>query len=180
MSRLHAARGAVFAECAGAAFVSHYGDVAAETIAARRAGLADLSLLRRAGITGPDSIAVLKAAGLELAERPNTSIVQKNGDCLARLSAREFLHVSMSSLGAAADAQASSAWTIPDGASSYELPRADSHCLFALCGDSAQELMSRLCGVDLSVSRFANGDVAQTSLARVNSIVIRHDFSALH
>ena len=36
-------------------------------------------------------------------------------------------------------------------------------------------MFAKLCGVDLAVQSFPNGSVAQTSVARLSAIVIRHD-----
>ncbi len=41
-------------------------------------------------------------------------------------------------------------------------------------------MFSKICGVDLRAHKFANGEVAQTSVAKANSIVIRHDLGSTH
>ena len=40
---------------------------------------------------------------------------------------------------------------------------------------TAADMFAKLCGVDLSPNRFAEGQVAQTSVARLSAIVIRSD-----
>ena len=49
----------------------------------------------------------------------------------------------------------------------YPVPRADSHCWFALSGLHAAEMFAKICGVDLRAHRFAEGAIAQTSVARM-------------
>jgi sarcosine oxidase subunit gamma len=38
-------------------------------------------------------------------------------------------------------------------------------------------MLAKLCGVDLAADQFANGAAAQTSVARLWAIVIRHDIA---
>ena len=41
-----------------------------------------------------------------------------------------------------------------------------------MTGDRVSDVMAKLCGVDLSAKAFAPGQVAQTSVARANAIII--------
>jgi sarcosine oxidase subunit gamma len=63
-----------------------------------------------------------------------------------------------------------------DGAC-FPAPRRDSHAWFVVHGEDAARMFAKLCGVDLSPDRFAEGDVAQTSVARLSAIVIRNDIA---
>ena len=38
-------------------------------------------------------------------------------------------------------------------------------------------MFAKLCGVDLAAARFANGSIAQTSLARLSAILVRDDIA---
>jgi sarcosine oxidase, subunit gamma len=57
----------------------------------------------------------------------------------------------------------------------YLLPRQDSHACFLMMGDHCAELFSKLCAVDMSIDKFANMSMLQTSMARTSVIVIRND-----
>ncbi|MGI9238743.1 MAG: sarcosine oxidase, partial [Woeseiaceae bacterium] len=172
--RWHASHGAIFIERSDAVFVDCYGESGDEVSAARSLGICDLSLLPRHGLTGAGAESWLLAHGYETPQRPNTAVTQSNGDLLARMSAEEYLCLRLSDLADSARAGQSD-WSGDDDGNFYPVPRADSHCLFAVTGSSAATLFSTLCAVDLRPHNFANGRVAQTSVARVNAIVIRHD-----
>jgi len=68
-------------------------------------------------------------------------------------------------------------WSLEYTQRVYSLPRRDSHCWFALTGEHASATLAKLCGVDLRTHKFAECSVAQTSLARVNAIIVRHDLA---
>ena len=66
-------------------------------------------------------------------------------------------------------------WSPEPDPMTYPVPRADTNCWFALTGRHAAEMMAKLCGVDLRPHKFAEGAIAQTSIARLNTIVLRAD-----
>lgn len=177
LNRWHAEHGARFNEN-DVRFVEHYGDPDAESSGSRRLGLCDLSLLPRAGMTGPASREVLRQSGVDIPPVPNRAIRQANGDLVARLSAEEYLHVSLSLLRNANLQPAVAGWRADAGQRAYGLPRSDSHSLFSLCGHAAAGVLAKLCAVDCRRGTFAAGAVAQTSIARQSGIIIRHDFGA--
>jgi sarcosine oxidase subunit gamma len=39
-------------------------------------------------------------------------------------------------------------------------------------------MFSKICGVDLRTHKFTSGDIAQTSVAKTNAVVIRHDLGS--
>ena len=41
-------------------------------------------------------------------------------------------------------------------------------------------MFSKICAVDLRSHKFANGEIAQTSVAKANSSVIRNDLGSTH
>ncbi len=61
----------------------------------------------------------------------------------------------------------------------YYLPRQDSHACFLLKGEQCAELLSKLCAVDLSIYKFANMSIVQTSMARTSVIIIRRDLTGI-
>ena len=98
-----------------------------------------------------------------------------DGALLARLSAEE--HLLLSDVAATGDlcARLVSAWSMDTADGVYALPRSDSHAWLLVTGARATEMFAKLCAVDLRAHKFADGAVAQTSIARVNGIVIRAD-----
>jgi sarcosine oxidase subunit gamma len=140
-----------------------------------RVRLADLSLRPRWGLKGRDVFTFLAAKGAQNPGTDNRAMRQPDGSVIARLSPGEALILAPpgdggSSLGNAVESVPSSG----QGAC-YPVPRRDSHCWFAIVGAAAPAMFAKLCGVDLSPDRFADGAIAQTSIARLSAIVIRHD-----
>jgi sarcosine oxidase, subunit gamma len=62
-----------------------------------------------------------------------------------------------------------------EGAVCFPVPRADTNLRFAITGSNVPEMMAKMCGIDLRPHRFATGAIAQTSVARMNAILIRSD-----
>src|SRR5437867_3689343 len=60
-------------------------------------------------------------------------------------------------------------------AAAYPVPRRDSHAWFMVAGDAAARMFAKLCAVDLAPDQFADGRIAQTSVARLSAIVIRSE-----
>jgi sarcosine oxidase subunit gamma len=137
-------------------------------------GLADLSPAPRLGFKGPNALAVLAAAGLPIPEANNTARDLPGGARILRLADSEALLLG----DPAGRNDPLSAYADITGAGCYAVPRRDSHAWFRLVGAPAAECLAKLCGVDLRPHRFAAGAVAQTSIARVNGILIRDDCGA--
>jgi sarcosine oxidase, subunit gamma len=55
------------------------------------------------------------------------------------------------------------------------MPRRHTHAWFALEGIHVPEMLAKLCAVDFRPSVFSDLSIAQTSVARLNSIVLRAD-----
>lgn len=146
-----------------------------EAARARTLGLADLSVLPRVGFKGREAPGWLELQGLTLPSAPNLSRRMDDGALLARLSAEE--HLLLSDVAATGDlcARLVSAWSMDTADGVYALPRSDSHAWLLVTGTRATEMFAKLCAIDLRAHKFADGAVAQTSIARVNGIVIRAD-----
>ena len=178
LHRWHRDNGAEFEVFGDAAFVSRYGPEPQERLAATRLGLCDLSLMPRLGVSGAGAGGWLKAQGLSLPGKPNQATPQKGGNVLARLSEDEYLLLGTQLLeGGNVEPPLPICADQPD-ARVYALPRLDSHGCFAVSGEHAAGLFSKLCAVDLRAQAFANGDVAQTSLAHSAAIILRRDLRA--
>lgn len=144
--------------------------------------LTDLSPFARTGFKGADTPGWLARQGLILPDVPNRAVVQADGSVLARLSAGEFLLLGRPGAEPGLVERLDAAWSWADGAGlCFPLPRQDTHAWFHLRGAKVPEMMSKLCGVDLRRHVFVDGAVAQTSVARLNAIVVRHgdDFHLL-
>ncbi|MDP9940216.1 sarcosine oxidase subunit gamma [Ectopseudomonas alcaliphila] len=147
-----------------------------------RCALIDFTDLPRVGFRGVDSAAWLFERGYQLPDTPNRALPQADGSLVARLSQTEYLL-----LGSLADrgeriAAEEVGWQLTD-LGNYLLPRQDSHAWLQLSGQHVAEVMAKICGVDLRPQAFPVGHVAQTSVARLNVIVINSsscDLPRLH
>lgn len=176
--RLHQANGAKFIRRSDAALVSHFDiDSKAELAQAKSLAIADLSGLSRIGFKGADTVEWLLSQNISLPAQPNQACTSDDGLCVARLSHTEFLLMDNLLVASEKIEQLRRAWSIDQVQRSYLLERADSHACFALLGEHVPSLMSKVCGVDMRLHRFAQHQLAQTSVARVDSIVIRCDLA---
>jgi len=166
--------GARFEVRGEAVIAADYG-VGGETDTARRMGVADLSPVARTGFKAKDTPDWLEGQGVAIPDAPNEARRQDDGSLVARLSMDE--HFILGDLAGKSDlpSRLDAAWTIDPDRRCYHMPRADSHCWLALTGRHTSEMLAKVCGVDLRTHRFLDGDVAQTSVARLNGIVIRSD-----
>jgi sarcosine oxidase subunit gamma len=164
--------GARYEEVNGFACPSAFGGTD-EAGAARRLGIADLTALPRAGYKGWDMATWATAQGVTLGE-PNTATRQGDGTLACRLSAGELLL--LGDLKGTSDTidRLAAAWTMDD-AVCFPVPRADTNFRFAVTGSEVPAMMAKMCGIDLRPHRFAPGAIAQTSVARMNAILIRSD-----
>jgi sarcosine oxidase subunit gamma len=172
-------RGANFETLGDAAVARDFGDPAGEAETARRLGLADLSPLPRLGVKGPGTVDWLAGQGIRIPAESNQAERQASGVLAARLAPAELLLLGdLSGNSAPLDALAA-AWRAesvpPEQPRGYLLPRRHSHFWFLLSGDCTAGMFAKICAVDLRPGKFANGRIAQTSIARMNAIVIRDD-----
>ncbi len=174
LHRVLTSAGAEWGAVAGGCVPMSFGG-ADEPARARMLGLADLSVLPRAGFKGRGAPAWLERQGLALPAAPNRARLLDDGALLARLGAEE--HLLLSDPAAAGDlcARLVTAWSMDTADGVYALPRGDSHAWLLVTGAHAAALFAKLCAVDLRAHKFADGAVAQTPVARVNAIVIRAD-----
>ena len=174
--RLLAAHGAAFTEISGGAVATRFGgSLEDEVAAARSLGLADLSPLPRIGFKGPGAHVWLGARGIVGLDRDNRADRQDGGELAVRLAPGEALI-----LGAVAGEsdlcrRLEEAWPGEDTPSFYPVLRGDGNFWFVLAGTNAAAMLAKLCGVDLRPDRFPDGAVAQTSVARLNTVIVRAD-----
>ncbi|MDF3201596.1 sarcosine oxidase [Pseudomonas sp. 1912-s] len=133
--------------------------------------LVDQTDLPRVGFRGAQSAEYLTARGFTLPGAPNQACAQTDGSWVVRLSQNEYLLLGSQQDQGQRIADEEARWEL-DHRANYLLPRQDSHACVLLSGDVIAQVMAKLCGVDLSAATFNTGAVAQTSVARVNAIVI--------
>lgn len=138
--------------------------------------LTDQTDLPRVGFRGTQSAEYLSARGFTLPDTPNQATAQADGSWVARLSHTEYLLLGSPQDQGQRIADEEARWEL-DHRANYLLPRQDSHACVLLSGVPIAQVMAKVCGVDLSFPAFKPGAVAQTSVARVNAIVI-HSGSA--
>lgn len=176
------AAGARFGELGGAAIAADYGaDVDKEKTQTQKLGLADLSTLPRTGFKGKAAIAWLGKQGLQIDDTNNRAYPQPDGSLIARLADSEA--IVLGSLHSAAERCATltlnEAWKSEyesgQAAGCFHVPRQDGSAWFLLTGTHVSEMFAKICAVDMRLNKFPNGSIAQTSMARMNGIAIRHD-----
>jgi sarcosine oxidase, subunit gamma len=138
--------------------------------------LVDLSVVPRWGLKGRDVSSWLDRQGATMPRSDNRAELQRDGSLIARLSPGEVLVLSpvegQSHFGAI------ECLTAAGEGACYPVPRRDSHCWFVVTGGDSPAMFAKLCGVDLAPDRFSAGQIAQTSVARLSAIVIRHDVNS--
>jgi sarcosine oxidase subunit gamma len=150
-----------------------------EAVTAQRLGLADLSPLPRTGIKGKGAVEWLQSQGLEIGADSNRGYRQAGGETALRLAPTEIFLIDSLAGGGALIERLDGAWgwgsEKPRPPIGYPMPRADSHAWFAVTGRQASEMFAKICGIDLRLHKFPDGGIAQTSIAKMNGIILRQD-----
>lgn len=137
--------------------------------------LLDQSVRARWGVKGRGALDWLAAHGAPVPGTNNAASRLADGTLLVRLAPSEVLVLATSPQGVSAIGRAIETLPAEGEAFCYPVPRRDSHAWFVVAGASGAALFRKLCGVDLLPERFADGRVAQTSVARLAAIVVRDD-----
>ena len=138
--------------------------------------IADLSPLPRLGFKGPGTIQAIMVRGVRIEAASNRAFRQADGSaCLVLGPGEALLLGALERDTAPRFAELVRNWTIEDAGGTYPMPRRDSHAWFAVAGTAGPEMFAKLCGVDLRPHKFADLAIAQTSVARLNAIVVRID-----
>lgn len=166
----HQQHGGVFDYTGATRRVQRYAEEQASELS-----LTDLSTHPRVGFKGPGTAQWLSHQSVDLPHSPNCSTRQSDGSLVARLSDHEHLVLGNIAADAPMPDNLQQRWEQDNPTQCYPLPRADSHSWLVLKGAAAAQLMSSLCAIDLRPESFDNGSVAQTSVARANTIIIRDD-----
>lgn len=159
--------GAIFTEVADSAVADHF---PGQGGLPSRLSVVDLSPLPRRGFKGCEVMPWLTSRGVAVPAVNNHARTLDDGSLVARLADTEALLL--------CNPLAPRMPTLPDpepGTPCYFVPRRDSHFWFILTGRLAEPCLRKLCGVDLRPERFPDLAVAQTSVARLSTILIRQD-----
>ncbi|MEQ8640967.1 MAG: sarcosine oxidase [Alphaproteobacteria bacterium] len=151
-----------------------YGDPDGEAIQARNMAIADACALPRWGLKGWNTMAWLRDHGCSVGEETNVAFRQSDGSLIAALAWGEALI--LGTLGGAGISQRLiGEYTLVDGIGTYPIPRPSTNFWFVVSGQHAPTMWSKLCAIDLRPKHFPDLAIAQTSVARQNSIIIRAD-----
>ena len=168
------AAGARFEEIAGAACAIDLGNPEAELATARALAICDLSTLDRSGYKGPGALDWLRAQGVRIGDDDNVATRQEDGTLVARIAPTEALILG-DLFGGGPSATLAAAWSLDTVPGTYKVARATANAWIAVTGEHGAAMWSKICGVDLRPAKFADGAIAQTSIARLNGILIRAD-----
>ncbi|MFQ6017452.1 MAG: hypothetical protein ACE5KF_04595 [Kiloniellaceae bacterium] len=178
-----AAAGANFGEVAGAAVALDFGDPAGEATSARRMALADLSPLPRTGFKGAGTPEWLTGQGVLVPEQSNRAMRQPGGGLAARVAPGEVVILGDLAGAGGLPGRLLEAWAAepvpPETPRGYPMPRGETHAWFLVTGAQAAAMFAKICGVDLRPGYFGQGRIAQTSVARLNAVIVRDDQGAV-
>ncbi len=172
---LQQSEGAQFAKYQDAVVVKQFSSNDSQQV--KSLGVADLSTLPRSGFKGKHTPQWLEQQGVTIPEQPNCATKQNDGALVARLSEQEHLILSDLAMAGSLAQILEQSWSIEPDYMCYSLPRRDSHAWLYLSGEHVRAMLAKVCGIDLSAVEFANGQIAQTSIARINGILIRDDLN---
>ncbi|WP_206019936.1 sarcosine oxidase subunit gamma [Pseudomaricurvus alkylphenolicus] len=162
--------GARFKEMAGSAIVAANNNGSDK---ATRSGLLDLSTLPRVGYRGGNAASFLETVDLPVPSKPNQFLQASGGELVLRLSPQEFWVLSaLRDEGENIEALRRRQLPTSD---CYSLYCQDSHAWLVMTGEHLPQTLAKVCGVDLSDEAFPVGAIAQTSVARINVIVVHHE-----
>ena len=144
---------------------------------AKQMGIADLTPLPRTGFKGRDTPQWLNSQGVQIPNAPNRAQRQEDGTLVARLSNDEHVFLSALDSHSTMIDTLDTAWEIESERMCFSMPRSETLAWVALSGQCTPDMLSKVCGVDVRLSKFSDGSIAQTSIARINGILIRNDLN---
>ena len=136
--------------------------------------LQDCTVYSRVGFRGTGVEPFLTSKGVPIPARPNQSVAD-GGLLVLRLSQSEFWVVDINNTQ---NQKIESLELASQGLSNvYRLFCQHSHACFSVLGKDTAEMFSKLCSVDLREPSFVLGNIAQTSVARVNTVVVKQNIN---
>jgi sarcosine oxidase subunit gamma len=135
--------------------------------------LACLSHLARIGFKGRGTADWLEAEGVAVPAAPNRWRRDASGALIARLGAQDFLIADDLDGASGLPQRLAASWHSAAQRGAYPVPRQHGLVTLALGGERTDEVLARLCAVDLSAHAFDADAIAQTQLALTSAIVMR-------
>ena len=135
----------------------------------------DFSERPRIGFKGRGTLPAMQKRGIVVENQPNRAFRQPDGALCLVLAASEVFLLGAPGGVASGFAKLEADWRIEDGERTYPMPRRHSQAWFAIQGEAAPEMLSKLCAIDFRPHRFDDLTIAQTSVAQLNAIVLRAD-----
>ncbi|WP_028025470.1 aminomethyltransferase family protein [Enterovibrio calviensis] len=130
----------------------------------------DATTTNRIGFRGQQTAAFLADHGIALPPQPNRATEMDNGLWVFRLGFTEYWIID------AKNQHTDLMLNMEKAATSHQqvtrLYCQHSAAMFVLTGDQCPQLFAKVCAVDLQPSAFPSGYIAQTSVARVSSVVV--------
>tara|TARA_A100001037_G_scaffold270029_1_gene264584 strand:- start:3958 stop:4674 length:717 start_codon:yes stop_codon:yes gene_type:complete len=168
--------GARFVESFGGAIAEDFMESAeAEAKSAAGLALADLSLLPHFGFKGRETVDWLRSQGVDVGDQDNVAYRQEDGVLAAKLAPREVLLIADIAGRSDLCARLADSASIEEEVEAFPVPRGDGYFWFLVLGESAPAMFAKICGVDLRSSSFGELEIAQTSVARMNVVIVRCD-----
>ena len=177
--RQHIKSGAVFAELGGFAVPLNYGNPDSETEASSNMGLVDLSHLPRTGFKGWDAAKWVISNGCKVGDVSNITTEQACYSRAMRLAPSEVAILGDLNAQSSLVNDLDMTWSSHRSDGVFHVPRANTNCWLKVTGKYAPSMFAKICAVDLRPQVFGIGKVAQTNIARLNCIVVRHDIEAV-
>lgn len=142
---------------------------------ASQISIADLSARPRLGFKGRGTLPAMQKRGIAVENQPNRAFRQADGSLCLVLAASEVFLLGARDGDDSRFAKLEADWRIEDDERTYPMPRRHSHAWFAVQGDAAPDMLSKLCAIDFRPHRFDDLSIAQTAVAMLNAIVLRAD-----
>ncbi len=130
----------------------------------------DWTEVSRLGFRGPKAEAFLKAEQLPVPDQPNQALLDDSGIRVLRLSKSEFWLIDEAQQNTQRLYEMETRGLQQQEV--YRLYCQHSHGMFMCRGVDCGTMFAKVCGVDLTQGAFAVNQIAQTSVARVNAIVV--------
>jgi sarcosine oxidase subunit gamma len=141
--------------------------------------IADLSPLPRLGFKGRGTVRAMHARGIHVEAEANRAFRQPDGGLCLVLAASEVVLLSPLEGDGGKLERMEADWRLDDEERAYPIPRRDASAWFLVAGEKAPEMFAKICGVDLRIDRFADLSIAQTSVAKLTTIITRADIGGI-
>ncbi|WP_394211819.1 hypothetical protein [Enterovibrio calviensis] len=136
----------------------------------------DATTSNRIGFRGQHAASFLQQQGLEIPPQPNNAVEMRNGLWVLRLSLTEFWVLDVEHQHTEAILELEKAAL--NASQVTRLYCQHSSAMFVLTGDACPQMFAKVCAVDFQPDVFTPGHIAQTSVARVSSVVVNTSQSA--